>query len=122
MPTEMERAPAGVSATSLWKRLQTATKLSERKAKQLQTMKEKGAEVGEKVVVSVISIGTGAGIGWIQKKYPGQWMKVDKELWIGAPMLLLGLTGLLGEKASYAVLAAGNSVMAIWTAGKVKSM
>jgi hypothetical protein len=70
---------------------------------------------------TALTVGAGAGAGYLSAKFPGQWMGVDKELWIGGSLLLLGLTGLGGARMSDAALSLGNGVMAAWAFNMVKT-
>jgi hypothetical protein len=98
-----------------------AVKLAARYKKQIANIKAKGAEVGENVMVTALTIGAGAGAGYVAAKFPGQWVGVDKEIWLGGGLLLLGLTGLGGNKMSDAMLSMGNGVMAAWAYNMVRT-
>jgi hypothetical protein len=98
-----------------------AVSLAARYKKQIANIKEKGAKVGENVMETALTIGAGAGAGYLAAKFPGQWVGVDKEIWFGGGLLLLGLTGLGGPKMSDAMLALGNGVLAAWAYGMVKA-
>jgi hypothetical protein len=100
---------------------QEAVKLAARYKRQIAKIKEKGAAVGENVMVTALTIGAGAGAGYVAAKFPGQWVGVDKEIWLGGGLLLLGLTGLGGAKMSDAMLSMGNGVMAAWAYNMVKT-
>ncbi len=99
--------PAQVSKTEL-------AKSANRYKAQLAKIKDQASAYGERIMTTAVTIGSAAGAGYISAKYPGQWIGVDKELWIGGTFLLLGLTGLGGDKMSEAMLSAGNGVMAAW--------
>ena len=107
-------AIAGVSKTTLFKELAS-------KKKQIANVKKKAAEYGENIMGSMVTIGGGAAAGYIAVKWPGQWMGIDKALWVGGGALLMGLTGLGGDKMSDSAMAFGNGVMAVWIADMVKS-
>jgi len=98
-----------------------AVTLAARYKKQLANVKAKGAEIGENIMETALTIGAGAGMGYVAAKFPGQWLGVDKELWVGGGMLLLGLTGLGGKKMSDAAMAMGNGVLAAYAFNMVKS-
>ena len=98
-----------------------AVSLAARYKKQIANIRDKGAKIGENVMETVLTVGAGAGLGYVAAKYPGQWMSVDKEIWIGGGFLLLGLTGLGGDKMSDAMLALGNGALAAWAYGAVKA-
>lgn len=100
---------------------QEAVKLAARYKRQIAKIKEQGAQVGENVMVTALTIGAGAGAGYVAAKFPGQWVGVDKEIWLGGGLLLLGLTGLGGAKMSDAMLSMGNGVMAAWAYNMVKT-
>ena len=113
-------AKALTSGTSRSAALEQAAKYK----KQIANIKAKGAEVGQRVMTTAITIGAGAGAGFYAGKYPGKWMNVDKELWIGGVLMGLGLTGLGGDTMSDAALAGGNGVLAAWgyNAAKTKAL
>lgn len=104
----------GVSKTNLFKELAS-------KKKQIANVKAKAAKAGENMMESLLTIGGGAGAGYMAVKWPGQWVGVDKEIWVGGGLLLIGLTGLGGSKMSDAAMSLGNGVMAVWAANMVRT-
>lgn len=82
---------------------------------------EKGAKVGENVMSTAVTIGSAGAVGYFVGKMPGQWLGMDKELWIGGGALLMGLIGLGGPKFSDVLLNAGNGVLAAWTFNLARS-
>ena len=98
-----------------------AIALAARYKKQIAKMKAAGEKVGSRVMDTGLTIGGGALMGAINGKYPGKWMNIDKEIWIGAPMLLVGLTGIFGDKVSDGALSIANGVFALWAGNMVKS-
>jgi hypothetical protein len=88
--------------------------------KQLMNLKEKYASSGEAIMETALTVGAGAGMGYVAAKFPGDWLGVNKEIWIGGGLLLLGLTGLGGEKMSGAAMSLGNGVLAAWSYNMVR--
>ena len=82
---------------------------------------EKGAKVGDNVMSTAVTIGAAGAVGYFVGKMPGQWLGMDKELWIGGGAMLLGLIGLAGPRASDVLLDAGNGVLAAWTFNLARS-
>ena len=87
----------------------------------MSAIRKRGAEVGERFMVTSLTIAGGAGAGYIAKKWPGQLLKVDKEVWVGGALLVLGLTGLGGNKMSDAALALGGGVIAGYLYNRVRN-
>ncbi len=112
---------ASASKTEAIKVAVEQTKKADSLKNRFDRMKEKGAEVGENIMGSTLTIGAGAGAGLLAAKYPGQWMSVDKEVWIGLGAIVLGLTGLGGPKMSGAMLSIGNGFGAVWAYNALKN-
>jgi len=89
-----------------------AVGIAARLKKQLANIKAKGAKIGENIMLVGLTAGGAAGAGYLAAKFPGQWLKMDKEWWIGGGLVVLGLTGLGGERLSDAALALGGGVIA----------
>jgi len=90
-----------------------ATKKNESFARRFAKMKEDSAGVGEAVMDGLVTVGAGALSGGIASKYPGQWMKVDPEVWLIAGSLILGLTGLGGPRMRSAAFSFANGTGAV---------
>lgn len=106
----------------------TAIEVAEKESKaaksarsKLAKLKENAAEVGQRVMGTALTIGAGAAVGFLDAKYPGKWLNVDKEIWIGGALLALGLLRIGGDTMSDAMLYAGNGVMAAWAYNAVKT-
>jgi hypothetical protein len=110
----MATSLAPVSKTNLMKKVAS-------QAKSLQRYRAKAAAVGERVMETGLTVGGGALAGYMAVKFPGQWVGVDKEIWVGGGFLVAGLTGIGGSRMSDAALAIGNGMMAVWAANMVRS-
>lgn len=97
-----------------------AVSLAVRYKGQIARAKAKAAEVGENLMQTALTIGAGAGAGYMAAKFPGKWVGVDKEIWLGGALLLAGLTGLGGKRFSDSMLSMGNGVFAAWAYTMVK--
>jgi len=93
--------------------------VSARKA--LKNFKEKAATASGRVMDVGLTL-AGAGVaGYVDAKFPGDWMKLPKTLWIGGALVVLGLTGLAGKKASDPLLNAGNGMLSAWLYNTVRA-
>lgn len=106
--------PTGVSKGALMQKVKS-------QAKTIARVRIKAAVYGEKMLETVVTVGGGAAAGYMSVKWPGQWMSIDKEIWVGGGAIIVGLTGLGGARMSDAALSFGNGVMAVWAANLVKA-
>ena len=89
--------------------------------KSLRSFKEKAQEASARVMDVGLTLG-GAGIaGYVDAKFPGDWMKLPKTLWIGGGLVLLALTGLAGKKATDPLLNLGNGMLSAWLYNTVRA-
>ena len=99
----------------------TAIQTAARYKKQAIKARDEKAKTGARIMGTAFNIGAGAGAGWFAATYPGKWVNVDKELFLGGGLMVLGLTGLAGEGMSDAALEMGKGVLAYWAGSMVKT-
>lgn len=109
------RAELETAAISLKKKYNSARASLDR-------AREKGREAAERTMTVAISVGAAAGAGYVAKQFPGQWMSVDKELWLGGGFLAVGLMGLFGDKVSDPMVAAGSGILSAYVYNRVAAM
>lgn len=86
---------------------------------QLASIRKSGREAAERSMNVAISVGAAAGAGYMAKQFPGQWMSVDKEIWLGGGFLALGLLGVFGDKVSDPMVAAGSGILSAYVYNRV---
>ena len=79
----------------------------------------KAKVAGEQILQFGVAVGVAAGVGyWMgrdaKKGVDPQWAGLDKEVWIGGGLAVLGLTKLGGESMSGFARAAGTGVLSAW--------
>ena len=89
--------------------------------RQLARVREEAAEMTGRVMDTGLTVGGGAAAGYVNAKFPGQWVGVDKEIWIGGGLALIGLAGMGGAKWNQAVLDLGNGMLAGWAYNAVRT-
>ena len=96
-------------------------KRSNRLAAQIKNLKAQGQAAAERTMTVAIGVGAAAGAGFLAKQYPGQWMSVDKEIWLGGGLLALGMIGLGGPKMSDPMIAAGSGILSAYAYNRVRN-
>lgn len=87
----------------------------------LKNLRDKVAERAGRAMDVGLTLGGAAAAGYVDAKFPGMWMNVDKTLWIGGGLVLLGLSGLAGAKASDPLMNLGNGMLSAWLYNLVKA-
>ncbi len=85
-----------------------------------QNVAKKVKEGSENVLSVGVAVGAAAAVGyWIGKKpTETQWMGVDKEIWIGGLLAVVGITGMGGATMSGFARYAGTGVLSAWAYNK----
>jgi len=100
---------------------ETAIQTAARYKKAAIKARDEKAQTGARIMGTAFNIGAGAGAGWFAAKYPGKWISVDKELFLGGGLMIVGLTGLGGPGMSDASLEMGKGVLAYWAGNMAKT-
>lgn len=88
-----------------------------------QNVAKKAKEGAENVLSVGVAVGAAAGVGYWIGKNPAetQWMGIDKEIWIGGGLAVVGILGLGGSTMSGFARYAGTGVLAAWAYNKAYS-
>lgn len=89
--------------------------------KTMQSFRKKAEAPALRVMHGGLIVGAGALSGWMEAKYPGKIMNVEKGFIIGSVLMVAGLFGLGGDKVAGGLIAAGGGFLSAFAHNKVKA-
>lgn len=99
---------------------QEAVEAASRWKSRAQNVAKRAKEGAENTLSVGVAVGAAAAVGYWIGKNPDdtQWMGVDKEIWIGGLLAVIGITGMGGRTMSGFARYAGTGVLAAWAYNK----